>query len=79
MQKKLLNKLPFEIINKIYYMCLPSIFCNNNLLKNDIINNSETFFNIKIRIFYIKKYEKFLIKKRIKNKILKLTKNNTKK
>ena len=79
MKNNLLNKLPLEIMNKIYFMCLPSIFYNNQLLKNDIINHAELFYNIKTRIYYIKKHERILIKQRIKKRINELTKNNSKK
>ncbi len=82
MHNNLLNKLPFEIMYKIHFMCLPSIFDSNQFLKNDIINHVKMFYNIKTRIYYIKKHKKFLIKQRIKKRIselTKLTKNNSKK
>ena len=79
MLNNLLNKLPLEIMNKIHFMCLPSIFDNNKLLKNDIINHIEMFYNIKTRLYYIKKHERILIKQRIKKRIEELTKNNSKK
>ena len=60
------KNMPFEIVSSIYML---QVCTNDNRLKKELIQLHKTFYDSKIRLFYIKKHQRMLMKYRIKQKL----------